>query len=149
VVSAASAGVAVRPPDLRGFWYLDASAVVKLVIPEPDADRFRAWLAGLGANGERCAVSDLVRTEVVRTVQRRAPRFRPLATSVAEAFAHLALSSDTYDAASDVGPPGLRTLDALHLATALQLGPALVGIVTYDRRLAVAAATHGIVTIAP
>ena len=46
--------------------------------------------------------------------------------------------------------PGiLRTLDALHLAAALLAGDDLEAVVTYDRRLADAAALHGVPVLAP
>ena len=48
-----------------------------------------------------------------------------------------------------VDPPALRALDAIHLVAALSLVPDLLGIVTYDRRLADAAARHGIDVVSP
>jgi predicted nucleic acid-binding protein len=46
-------------------------------------------------------------------------------------------------------PPGMRTLDALHLAVALSLGDDLDGIVTYDARMGDAARCHGLEVVAP
>jgi predicted nucleic acid-binding protein len=56
---------------------------------------------------------------------------------------------DNVWAAGMLDPPGLRTLDALHLASAASLGPELAGLVTYDERMAEAAATAGISVISP
>jgi hypothetical protein len=55
---------------------------------------------------------------------------------------------DLADAAV-VDPPGLRSLDALHLVCALRLRDELDGMVTYDDRLAGAAALHGLAVAAP
>lgn len=134
------------PTDL---WYLDASAVVKLVMPEQGAETFRAWLDTIRAHQADGVVSDLVRTEVVRAVQRRVPRLRSSARIVTQSFQHISLPPGVFDAAADVEPAALRTLDAIHLAAARLLGPVLAGIVTYDLRLAEAAAHQGIVTISP
>ena len=54
-----------------------------------------------------------------------------------------------FEQAGRLEPPALRTLDALHLASALDLGDDLDGMVTYDDRLASAAQLHGIPVIAP
>jgi predicted nucleic acid-binding protein len=59
------------------------------------------------------------------------------------------ISNETYERAARLGPDGLRSLDALHLACALELGDELEGIVTYDDRLAEAAKSNGIEVIAP
>ena len=52
-------------------------------------------------------------------------------------------------AAAEVGPPTLRTLDAIHLVTALSLRPNLAGVVAYDRALGEAARTAGLEVFAP
>ena len=51
--------------------------------------------------------------------------------------------------AAGLDPPTLRTLDAIHLATALAAGDALAGVLTYDTRLAAAAAAAGLTVVAP
>ncbi len=59
------------------------------------------------------------------------------------------MSTSVFERASWLDPTLLRSLDAVHLAAALELGDELEGIVTYDDRLAEAAALHGIAVIAP
>jgi predicted nucleic acid-binding protein len=71
------------------------------------------------------------------------------ARHVLDAIALLTLPSSTFDRAADLDPDLLRSLDALHLAAALDLGDDLEGIVTYDDRLARAALLHGIEVVAP
>jgi uncharacterized protein len=51
--------------------------------------------------------------------------------------------------AGSLGPAGLRTLDAIHLATALEFGPELTAFVSYDERLSEAARAKGLTVIAP
>jgi predicted nucleic acid-binding protein len=71
------------------------------------------------------------------------------ARAVLDALILLRLTSATFERAATLDPEQLRSLDALHLATALELGDELDGIVTYDGRLAAAACAYGIATIAP
>ncbi len=59
------------------------------------------------------------------------------------------MDSPILEAAALVDPAGLRSLDAIHLATALSLGEELGALVTYDARLADAARTHGLTVFAP
>ena len=59
------------------------------------------------------------------------------------------VATDTFEAAGLLDPGVLRTLDAIHLAVALDLGDELEGMVTYDDRLAQAASDHGIPVVAP
>ncbi|MGH9365883.1 MAG: PIN domain-containing protein, partial [Thermoanaerobaculia bacterium] len=70
----------------------------------------------------------------------------------AEVLAHIGLipvDDAILDLASEIDPPHLRSLDAVHLATALRIGPDLEAIATYDARLAEAARSHGLAVIAP
>ena len=61
----------------------------------------------------------------------------------------LTVSTSTFETAGHLDPTILRTLDALRLAAALELGDDLSGIVTYDDRMAEAARTHGIAVVSP
>lgn len=71
------------------------------------------------------------------------------ARAVLDAVILLSLPSATFERAADLDPESLRSLDALHLAEALELGDELNGIITYDNRLAEAARARGIEVIAP
>ena len=59
------------------------------------------------------------------------------------------MGADVFERAAELDPGVLHTLDALHLAAALLVGDDLEAIVTYDRRLADAAALHGVPVLAP
>lgn len=127
--------------------YVDTSALVKLVQRGVQSDVLAAWPAG-----RRWVISDLHRTELRRAAL-RAGRVADVALARAE---HLLADIDTirlvgsvFDDAGRIEPPGLRSLDALHLAAAMTLGPDLGGIVAYDERLLAAAARQGITTWSP
>ena len=61
----------------------------------------------------------------------------------------LKLGTGVFDLAARLGPAHLRSLDALHLASALELGSDLQAIVTYDKRLAEAALLNAIAVVSP
>lgn len=130
-------------------WYLDTSAVTKLILREAESRALRAWCDRSRSTGGRVVVSDLVRAELLRTVGRNDPDLLPSALRTAAEFDRLRVSREDFERAATIAPPTLRTLDALHLAIALQLGTALAGVVTYDARLAEAAALQGVARTSP
>lgn len=126
--------------------YFDTSALVKLVVAEAESEALRGWLA---AADREPVSSDLARTEVVRAVRRVTPELALEARELLNAIDLVALTPWTFEEAGRLDPDVLRTLDALHLAAALDLGDDLDAIVTYDERLAAAAKVHGIPVVAP
>ena len=126
--------------------YLHTSALVKLVVREPETSALRAWLA---ATERQPVSSDLARTELMRTVRRAAPELAPNARRVLEAITLTQVTTAVFEQAGRMEPDTLRSLDAIHLAATLDLGDDLRGLVTYDRALAGAAITCGIAVIAP
>ena len=126
--------------------YLDSSAIVKLVLPEMESAALRVELA---KHRERCS-STLVRVEVFRAVRRANASFETLerAAAVLERIALTPLDDRVLSTAAELDPPGLRSLDAIHLATALSLF-GLDALVAYDQRLLAAASTAGLRTMAP
>lgn len=129
----------------RAVAYLDSSALVKLVLPEPESPALRAELV----NWPRRAASALVRTELVRACTRIDGEAREKARRLLDGLTLVAISDDLLDAAAAVKPQSLRTLDAVHLATALKLDSALGALVTYDERLAEAAGRANLPVLAP
>ena len=128
------------------MFYLDTSALVKLVVAEPETRALEAWIeAGTSA----LMTSDLARVELVRAVRRVVPERARDARVVLDSLAIITVTSATYDDAARLEPAELRSLDAVHLAVALELGDSLGGLVTYDHRLAAAAASYGIEVVAP
>ena len=126
--------------------YLDTSALAKLVITEPESAPLRTWLLA----GDRGAVSsDLARTELVRSVRRIGADHLVATRAVLDSIVIITLSAATYETAGRLDPVHVRSLDALHLAVALELGDDLHGIVTYDVRQAEAARANGLAVLAP
>ena len=125
--------------------YVDSSAIVKLVIWERDSDALRRYLSSAG----QLTASILAVVEVARAVARVAPGSAAAAAAVFESLTVIGLDARTAARAGSLGPAGLRTLDAIHLATALELGPELAAFVSYDERLSDAARAKGLTVIAP
>lgn len=126
--------------------YLDTSALVKLVVEEEETAALLQWI---DASEPELVSSDLARIELLRAVRRAAPDRVVRARDVLDAVTLLQLTTQIYEEAARVDPPALRTLDALHLAVALDLGDDLESIVTYDDRLAQAASRNGVRVTAP
>lgn len=116
--------------------YLDSSALVKLVVAEPETP---ALLEFLAERPHRVS-SVLARVEVLRAVKRTraSPAVRRRAVRVLARVALIRIDDPVLAAAARLAPPELRTLDAIHLATAGSLD-GLAGIVTYDARFGRAA----------
>jgi predicted nucleic acid-binding protein len=125
--------------------YMDASALVKLVLDEPGHVDLRAYL------GQRRSRA----TSVISTVEVPRAVARAIGVEAAALAPHLHgaivlhLGADVAAAAARLGPVTLRSLDAIHLASALELGDDLDDFVTYDRRLADAARSLGLRVISP
>jgi predicted nucleic acid-binding protein len=125
--------------------YVDSSALVKLVVREPESDALRRYLASAGP----LASSILATVEVSRAVARVAPDAGADAAGLFEGLNVLALDARIAARAATLSPAGLRTLDAIHLATALELRDDLTAFVSYDDRLSSAARELGLPTVAP
>jgi len=125
--------------------YLDSSALVKLVVLEPESRALRAYL-----RGEPQRVScGLARTEVLRAVRPVGPAAIAAARRLLQRIDLIRLDDAPFDAAGMLEPVGLRSLDAVHLAAAHLVAPVLRAIVTYDRRMAEGAGELGFAIVAP
>lgn len=126
--------------------YVDTSALTKLVSPETESSALRSWLA---SRGDRLVSSDLTRTELLRAAARRGGHHVVLAREVLDRL-HLApLTTDITEAAGLVLPGPLRSLDAIHVVTAMGSGDDLEAFVTYDGRQAEAARRLGLRVLSP
>ena len=125
--------------------FLDSSALVKLVIREPETPALRRYLA---SRPQRIACQ-LVRTEVSRAVRQFGPRALTKARSVLQRVQIVRLDDDLLDAAAMIDPAVVRSLDAIHLATAQLLARELEAVVTYDSRMRTAAERIGLVVASP
>jgi predicted nucleic acid-binding protein len=125
--------------------YLDSSALVKLVVVERESAALRAYLR---RETERLSCS-LARTEVLRAVRPLGPAAIEAARRILRSVNLVRLDEALLDAAGLLEPVTMRSLDAIHLAAALLVAPSLRAVVTYDRRMATAAAALGLPVAAP
>lgn len=131
-------------------WYVETSAFVKLVRDEEHTGALRRWVLEREAAGDALVSSDLLRTEAIR-VARRVEDDAVLERTVAliDNLSLVRLVPECYDAAGHLGPPRMRSLDALHLAAAVEFGSDLAGIASYDARVLESAASIGLTTVSP
>jgi len=129
----------------EGHCYLDASAVVKLVIAEPETAALRAFLA----QHRDFVSSRLTAVEVARALARAGIGVDHTVERILSGIHQVALGDSILATAARLNPASLRTLDAIHLATAMAAGSDLSVLVSYDRRLTEAAAAAGIPTASP
>lgn len=124
--------------------YLDTSAVAKLLFVEMESPALAASI-----RDQPWASSALVRTELVRTLRRVDPTVVPRALDLLARGSLLVIDTHVLDTAARLSPPTLRSLDAIHLASALQLGDELTAFVAYDERLLSAASALGMPISSP
>jgi predicted nucleic acid-binding protein len=130
--------------------YIDTSAFMKLAWREDESPALERYLADRADGADdRLVSSALIAIEARRTVLRedatRLPRSDVLLTRVGQ----VAITGAVVESASRLPDPSLRSLDAIHLATALLLGNEVEVLVSYDKRMCAAAQAHGIATISP
>jgi len=129
------------------LYYIDTSAAIKLLVEETHSAAFAAFYDA--ATDAEWVSSALLRIEIIRAVARAKPVLLPDARDLLLAFSYLTIDDEIVEAAMDEPDRSLRSLDAIHLATARLLGPDLDAIITYDDRLAKAASDAGLVTASP
>ena len=127
------------------FHYLDSSAIVKLVIQEAESAALRRYLRPASSR----ATSRLSWSEVARAVRKTEPSALPTAKRILSRFEAVELSPDVVAAAGDVDPLEVRTLDAVHIASAAKLVPDLIALISYDKRMTSAAVASGIPVASP
>lgn len=128
--------------------YLDTSALVKLVVQESETAALVDWLRNRPA--EPIVTSALGRVELMRTANKdgttgMADRARDLLDSLDI----IPVNDNVIATAESIGPPTLRSLDAIHLASAAQIGAELTALVAYDHRLLAGCRDLGYPTASP
>lgn len=127
------------------YAYLDTSAFVKMCWPEAESAALMSYLERWPLR----ASSGLLRTEALRAAQRqpvpRIARVQTLLRRVALVDVDRALLRE----AGTLLPPQLRSLDAIHVAAALSLGPDLGVVIAYDQRMITAAQEQGLDVATP
>lgn len=127
--------------------YLDTSAFVKLVRTEAETADLQAFLSKRA--GVPLVSSALLALETRRALLRAAPELLPRADLLLTRVGQVAISRPILETAGRLPDPLLRSLDAIHLATALHLHEELEALVTYDTRLATAAADQHLTVAVP
>lgn len=126
--------------------YIDSSALLKLAVREPETSALETYLAQCdGVITSRLAVVECLRAA------RRVPRARVLQAveHVLEVVYLVEITPAILESAAMAEPSLLRTLDAIHLATALSIGDPDLEVIVYDERLAEAARARGLQVVQP
>jgi predicted nucleic acid-binding protein len=127
--------------------YLDSAAVVKLAHAEPESSALRGWLDDRAETGWISSV--LTEIESFRALARYAPKAVSRLPAVLDQIDLIDLDPPIRILAQAVRPVTVRSLDAIHLGTALHARRALTSFVTYDKRLLDAARTAGLPADSP
>jgi len=125
-------------------WYLDTSAFLKLITAENESVAMREWCS----THDSIWSSQLLRTEAIRAASRLGISSDDVETAL-ETVSLITPSVATFYSAGHLMPHTLRSLDALHLATALEIGDDLEGVVAYDERLISASREASLVVVTP
>jgi predicted nucleic acid-binding protein len=125
-------------------WYLDSSAILKLIFKEVESSALLAFLV------ESPTSSSLGRLEVIRVVQRSSPQDLHYAKRLLGTFAFIPINEAVIRIAENfTEAPTLRSLDAIHIASALLVQSSIEGIITYDETMAKAANNSGLRVLSP
>lgn len=128
--------------------YLDTSALVKLIRREPETDSLADWLDTQIPTP--WVSSTLIEVELPRALRRVDPALIAEVPAIAARIARYEVDEVVRAAAAAYPDPALRSLDAIHLATAAAIfGKSLTAFVTYDERLAAVAAAVGLPIVSP
>jgi predicted nucleic acid-binding protein len=131
--------------SVRRATYVDSSAIVKLAVHEPESVVLRRYLA----RKRPLVTSTLARAEVARALLPLGPDAADRAADVLRRLHFVRINNRILQAAGALLPADVRTLEAIHLATAEQLGTDLARVCTYDRRMAAAAEDMGWTVVTP
>lgn len=129
----------------RRLTYIDSSAIVKLAVAEPESKALRRFVS----RRQSLVSSALARTEVARALMASGTEAVSRGEEVLRRIQLVRLNDRVLREAGRMEPAELRSLDAIHLASARQLGSSVKQIVTYDERMADAATASGWSVAAP
>ena len=129
----------------RRLTYVDSSAIVKLAVAEPESTALRRYLS----RRQPLVSSALARTEVARALMPSGDEAIARGEDVLRRVQLLRVNDRVLREAGRMEPADLRSLDAIHLASAQLIGASIRQIVTYDERMAAAARASGWAVAAP
>lgn len=125
--------------------YADTSALVRLVLSEPESPALRDYLR----SGRQVVTSSIAITELTRATRRTRPDLEHQVALLLSSLTLVDVDRAILGAAGVIEPASVHTLDAIHLATARILGPQLEAFVTYDTRMVEAARDLGLTVDSP
>lgn len=131
---------------MDGFAYIDASAMVKLFVTEPESDPLKAAVT---LDWPRLMANEILSVEAARAALRAGQTDLGRVEKWLKSVAFLPLTPEIRKSAARIGPPTLRALDAIHLATALSESERIGAVITYDKRLTAACADAGLRVVTP
>ena len=126
------------------IYYFDTSAVMKLVVVEDSSDRvYELW-----RQPDAIRVSSaLLKTELLRAIRVEDAEIKQRAREILAMTDLIAVSDAILETAAVLDPSVLRSLDAIHVASALSVGEGLAGVVTFDIRMAQATVNQGLLVL--
>jgi predicted nucleic acid-binding protein len=130
--------------------YVDSSALIKRAIDEPESDAVDQALEGHVAMNNVLVASSLAWIEVTRSIRATADPEAEVTDIIEAALSGIAersITADVVSLARRIGPKSLRSLDAIHLATAVLVDADLM--ISYDNRLEAAARHNGLAIVKP
>lgn len=127
--------------------YLDSSALIKLIFEEPESGELSDWL--YERQDASLISSALAKVEVLRTCSKRGELALSLGRDLLSRIDLIPIRDDVIEDAARIGGSGLRTLDAIHLASVTSIGGAITALVAYDIRLLESAAELGLPCVHP
>ena len=127
--------------------YFDTSALTKRAVTEDESEALESWVKG--RPGVPHLSSDIILVELPRAVMRREPTLLLAAHRLVTQLNTIALTPGLLEVAATLQPPTLRSLAAIHLATALRARRQLTAFVTYDKRLLRIATDSGLPVVTP
>jgi len=127
--------------------YLDSSALLRMLIDEPESESLALWLASRTDIPK--VSSELARVELIRACRRIDEEIVPGARRLLSGLDLAPVTSEVIEQATRAGDRTVRSLDAIHLASAMMLRSDLSAFVVYDRRLRKAAEAEGLAVSDP
>jgi len=125
-------------------WYLDSSAILKLIIDESESVAMRNIF------DDRCLTSVISRIEVIRNIRRIDPLALSAAQNILSRISMLPMNDVVLKTAETItATTSLKSLDCIHIASMITSATPLLGIITYDKAMAANAETLGIKVLNP
>ncbi|MFZ1381194.1 MAG: type II toxin-antitoxin system VapC family toxin [Scrofimicrobium sp.] len=131
---------------MRNLCYIDTSALAKLVITEAESALLEEWL---DHHRPILISSPITSTEIMRAVNKRNAESLMLVSRVLKGVTFVPLVPEILRIAGVIRPVELRSIDAIHVATAIRSGDDVRSIITYDKRMAEAARLSGFKVVSP